>query len=146
MADVPESHTGNYLCNKLLEALQQYKVEPKVGAIISDNASNAMLASSLTKEKLSDEWGHPVVTLRCVAHIIHLIVTAGLKSSDELLTRVKKLVALIRKSHVLRDKLCNFCKANGEAFHIPPRLRSTPGGIQHSQCWNPYSRCQSPWS
>ena len=119
MVDVPESHTGNYLCNKLLEALQLYKVEPKVGAIISDNASNAMLASSLTKEKLSDEWGHPVVTLRCVAHIIHLVVTAGLKSSDELLTRVKKLVALIRKSHVLRDKLRNFCKANGEAFHIP---------------------------
>lgn len=75
-------HSGEDQFSILLPVLQDYGIVKKLGAVIADNASSnnvlcrtieAFYKSKLNKEWLADNW-----RIRCIGHIINIVVQAFL--------------------------------------------------------------------
>ena len=66
---------NNLFPDSLLKIFEGYEIKKKVGAIVSDNAPNAISGSQKAASALASETGHPVFTLRCLPHILHLNLT-----------------------------------------------------------------------
>jgi len=101
-----------------------------VSAIVSDNAPNAISGSQKAASALASETGHPVFTLRCLPHILHLVASEGLDKVTQPIVRLKNLVSHLRRSTTALAKLEKFCVANDEPFHkpktdVPTRWNST---------------------
>jgi hypothetical protein len=75
-------HSGEDQFSILLPVLQDYGIVKKLGAIIADNApSNNVLCRTIEahyKDKLSKEWLADDWRIRCIGHIINLVVQAFL--------------------------------------------------------------------
>jgi len=86
-----ESHTGEILAQKINEVLQNIGTD-KFGAIVSDHASNMVLAKKLINEK------YPyIIPIRCIAYHINLITTdiMKLEYSKHTINQVFKIILLI---------------------------------------------------
>ncbi|XP_019184812.1 PREDICTED: zinc finger BED domain-containing protein RICESLEEPER 2-like [Ipomoea nil] len=74
----------------------------KVFTITVDNASSNDVATQYLKRKLNNVSGTLLegkyIHMRCVAHIINLVVTDGLKEVNESITRVRSSVKYVRQS------------------------------------------------
>ena len=64
-----ESHTGSNIANLLKEAMNEWGLEDKVPAIVTDNAANMLLAVSLIE----------CLHVGCFAHVLNLASQAALK-------------------------------------------------------------------
>jgi Protein of unknown function (DUF 659) len=85
-----ESHTGEILAQKINEVLQNIGTN-NFGAIVSDHASNMVLAKKLINEKYSH-----IIPIRCIAHHINLITTdiMKLEYSKHTINKVFKIILL----------------------------------------------------
>lgn len=52
----------------------EYGIERKIAAIVSDNASGAVCASDMVAASLARDFQTPVAGLRCLPHILNLVV------------------------------------------------------------------------
>ncbi|XP_022162406.1 zinc finger BED domain-containing protein 1-like [Myzus persicae] len=89
--EVPESHTSDNITKNLQSVMQNWKIEHKVCAIVSDNASNMVKAiRDLDQDNL----------IRCTAHSIQLSVNTVLQNeSVKLLTnKLRAIVAHFNRS------------------------------------------------
>ena len=86
-----EPYTGEILAQKIKEVLQNIGVD-KFGAIVSDHASNMVLAKKL----INIEYPH-IIPIRCIAHHINLITTdiMKLEYSKHTINQVFKILLLI---------------------------------------------------
>jgi hypothetical protein len=75
-------HSGEDQFSILLPILQDYGIVQKLGAIIADNAStNNVLCRTIEayyKDKEGKEWLANNWRIRCIGHIINLVVQAFL--------------------------------------------------------------------
>nr|GEV76286.1 zinc finger BED domain-containing protein RICESLEEPER 2-like [Tanacetum cinerariifolium] len=79
--EFPSPHTGHVLFKMLIKVLTKFNLEDKVMSITLDNASNNTSAMDKLKLKYDPPMGGRFYHSRCVAHIINLVVQAGLKVS-----------------------------------------------------------------
>jgi hypothetical protein len=85
-------HSGEEQFKVLLPVLHDYGIVRKLGAIVGDNAStNGTLCKAIQvhwKQELDIEWNAQQMQIRCIGHIINLVVQAflfsGLVEMEEL--------------------------------------------------------------
>ncbi|XP_019154354.1 PREDICTED: zinc finger BED domain-containing protein RICESLEEPER 2-like [Ipomoea nil] len=102
LAFVPvTSHKGEYLA----KALENYLLEWGLSDVFSvtvDNASSNDTVMGFLKKKLVS-WGSSTVRakylhMRCIAHILNLVVQDGLKDCDSSVKKVREVVRYVRNS------------------------------------------------
>ncbi|CAG8523104.1 28671_t:CDS:1, partial [Gigaspora margarita] len=86
------SHTGESIANKVYSLLEEFKIETKVIALTTDNGSNMISAANFLQDKLIlNDFCH----YRCIAHILNLIVLAGLDLIEVPIKKLRKLIKTI---------------------------------------------------
>src|SRR6266498_913582 len=61
------------IANKIFNILVEFDIETKTIAMITDNGSNMVASANILKSRLNTFTHY-----RCIAHILNLVVTAGL--------------------------------------------------------------------
>ena len=102
------SHRGEYIAKGLENCLLDWGLK-QIFTVTVDNASSNDTAIGFLKKKLLS-WGSSAVKLkyvhmRCIAHILNLVVNEGLKEAGNSVKRVKEAVRYVRNSPV---RLTNF--------------------------------------
>ena len=93
--EVPGSHTGQVLCDKLMGSLLELNIERKLSSIIVDNAATNdrmidFMLLALDKNDLI--LGGQKFHVRCCAHILNLIVNDGLSVIGDLIANIHESV------------------------------------------------------
>jgi len=95
------SHKGDAIAMAIEKCLMGWKLD-RVLSLTVDNASSNDVAVGNFKKKMA-KWDASIMSghylhIRCVAHIINLVVQHGLKELDESIARVRDAVRYIRQS------------------------------------------------
>ncbi|RHZ44908.1 hypothetical protein Glove_707g102 [Diversispora epigaea] len=111
------SHTGEFLKNEIIKVIEEVGAE-KSCSIVSDHASNVVLAKNL----VSTKYPH-IFPIRCIAHHINLL------STTNIITCCKKIVTFFKQSHaggaILQQEIVeNMIKGGGLkkyviTIHVP---------------------------
>ncbi|CAG8631490.1 4121_t:CDS:2, partial [Scutellospora calospora] len=108
------SHTGKIIADKLYNLLEEFEIETKVIALTTDNSSNMISAANFLQDKLTDFCHY-----RCIAHILNLVVSAGLNLLDNSIKKLRKLIKMIRKSPKIFEDLKNIITLDDKPFLAP---------------------------
>ncbi|XP_019166614.1 PREDICTED: zinc finger BED domain-containing protein RICESLEEPER 2-like [Ipomoea nil] len=128
------SHKGEAVAKVLETCLLDWGIR-NVYSITVDNASSNDTAIGFLKKKLMS-WGTSTVKgkyihMRCIAHILNLVVQDGLKQCDSSVKRVREAVRYVRSSPVRLKKFRNLAEWNGIeqksslCLDVPTRWNST---------------------
>ena len=109
------AHTGQSIADKIYEVLVEFGLENKTVSMTTDNASNVILSARILATKFDHEFTH----YRCVAHILNIIVTAGLNAIKVPIKKLRKLIKMIRKSTKMLEELENLAKIDHQNFLRP---------------------------
>ncbi|CAH1098482.1 unnamed protein product [Psylliodes chrysocephalus] len=90
-----ERHTADNLCSFLKEMFNKWNICNKIGAVVSDNASNILAAVRV------GEWR----SIGCFAHLLNLIVRTGTVPINNQLIKVKRIVEYFKRSTQAQKKL-----------------------------------------
>ncbi|XP_031108617.1 zinc finger BED domain-containing protein RICESLEEPER 2-like [Ipomoea triloba] len=95
------SHKGEYLAKALETCLLEWGLR-NVFSVTVDNASSNDTAMGFLKKKIVS-WGTSTVKakyihMRCIAHILNLVVQDGLKECDSSVKKVREVVRYVRNS------------------------------------------------
>jgi len=124
------NHTSEYIKNELLSILKEFKIDPsKITAIVIDSASNMINAINSI---FSNNKRH----IPCMAHILAHVVPKSIENTfviQEIITKVKTIVIVIKRSVVLSDELIRLQKRDGKSDgsilkfkqDVPTRWNST---------------------
>jgi len=104
------------ISDEIILFLQQWNLEQKLLTITTDNASYTVPMVNHIKRhvlgKSSLVGGGSFFHIRCCAHIVNLIVQAGLNSLASILTCVRNVVKCIDRSPVRRKKFFDVAEKN----------------------------------
>lgn len=90
-----ERHTAENLAKLFQEKFEEWGIQNKISAIVTDNAANVVAAVRHGK------WGH----LACFAHTINLVVQNGLKEINGSLFKFRRVVEFFKRSSNALAKL-----------------------------------------
>jgi len=76
---IPYPHGGQQIMEKLREIITEFKIEKKLIALTSDNASNNIKAFKILKNWLKNYSSEEIIHFRCFAHIINLSIGGGIE-------------------------------------------------------------------
>ncbi|XP_019163062.1 PREDICTED: zinc finger BED domain-containing protein RICESLEEPER 3-like [Ipomoea nil] len=116
---------GEYIAKALESCLLEWGIK-NVFTVTVDNASSNDTATVFFKSKLLS-WGSSSVKvqymhMRCIAHILNLVVQDGLKFADESVKRVRNVVRWVRNSPARLTKFREFAELFGveakSALHL----------------------------
>ncbi|KAM3309137.1 hypothetical protein P3S67_010881 [Capsicum chacoense] len=107
------SHKGEHLAECISNCLLDWKLD-NVFTITVDNASSNNIAVSALSKKL-DMWGTNVMDgkhlyVRCMTHIINLIVLDGLKEIGPSIKKVRRMVKYVRSSPTRTRNFIKCCE------------------------------------
>ena len=110
------AHTGQAIADEIYRIITEHELQLKAMAITTDNGSNMVSGANILKAKLA-----PIIFThyRCVAHILNLIVMAGLNIIKNPIKKLRNLIKLLRKSTKLLEELENLAKADKKTFLRP---------------------------
>jgi len=127
------SHKGEDMARCIIDYLREWGLQ-KIFTVTVDNASS----NDVTVEKLSDkldDWGTNSMNgqhlhMRCMTHIVNLIVKDGLKESSISIARVRCVVRYIRQSPARLRKFQECCESENIVkkslcLDVPTRWNST---------------------
>lgn len=110
------AHTGQAIADEIYRIITEHELQLKAIAITTDNGSNMVSGANILKAKLAPNiFTH----YRCVAHILNLIVMAGLNIIKNPIKKLRNLIKLLRKSTKLLEELENLAKADKKTFLRP---------------------------
>jgi hAT family C-terminal dimerisation region/Protein of unknown function (DUF 659)/Domain of unknown function (DUF4413) len=109
------SHTGQSIANEIYKIIEEFGLQNRVISMTTDNASNMTACA----KALENKFDHTFIHYRCVAHILNLIVTAGLNVINTPIKKLRKLIKAIRKSSKLLEELENLAKLDEKKFLRP---------------------------
>ena len=118
-----ESHTSVYLRDTLLKIIDDWKLNGKVVAVVSDNAANIVKAIGPDGCKLTH--------IPCFAHSLSLVVKAAIADAAEIavtLTNCRNIVTFVHSSH---NATATLNRLRGDSSlkklqqDVPTRLNST---------------------
>ncbi|CAG8453427.1 3191_t:CDS:1 [Scutellospora calospora] len=110
------SHTGEIIADKIYNLLEEFEIETKVISLTTDNGANMISAANYLQDKLnSNNFCH----YRCIAHILNLVVLAGLNNLENPIKKLRKLIKTIRKSTKIFEDLKNIETLDKQSFLAP---------------------------
>jgi hypothetical protein len=116
------SHTGEFLKNEIIKVIEEVGAE-KFCSIVSDHASNVVLAKNL----VSTKYPH-IFPIRCIAHHINLLSSDIIKLNwaTNIITCYKKIVTFFKQSHaggaILQQEIVeNMIKGGGLKKYVITR-------------------------
>lgn len=120
VAQMTESHTGEYVSELLDQVAERWKVEHRVFAGVTDNGSNFAKGVRIN--------AHVKEELRCIIHTLQLSLEDATKEFVEfhhLCKDVQSLVCRIRNSHLLTEELLGIQveQAAGDIIGLPSSHR-----------------------
>lgn len=98
-----EKHTAIELSNFKKNIAREWKLENKISAVVTDNASNIKAAIRLTN------WRH----VPCFAHVLNIGIQNGLLQLQPVLKKIKDIVEYFKRSSSALLKLNNIQKQTG---------------------------------
>jgi len=123
---VASPHDGFTLFNALLKCLQERKLEHKVFSITLDNAkNNNNMVGSLRKNLLERHLmlgNGDLLHMRCVAHVLNLIVKERFKVIDGATDRIRDSVKYIRSSQARKQHFEEIIVQLGISYEKRPSL------------------------
>ncbi|XP_019150660.1 PREDICTED: zinc finger BED domain-containing protein RICESLEEPER 2-like [Ipomoea nil] len=135
LAFVPvTSHKGEYLAKALENCLREWGLRD-VFSVTVDNASSNDTAMVFLKKKMLS-WGSSTVRtkylhIRCIAHILNLVVQDGLKDCDSSVKKVREVVRYVRNSPARLKKFRDLAdwlsieQRSSLCLDVPTRWNST---------------------
>ena len=156
IAFVPvSSHRGEYIAKALETSLVEWGLK-NVFTVTLDNASSNDTAMSFFKKKLISWGASPArvkyLHMRCVAHILNLVVSDGLKEINVSVKRIRELVRYIRNSPARITKFREFSdligieSKCGLCIDVPTRWNSTflmlRNACQFDKTFEKYEECE----
>ncbi|XP_019161398.1 PREDICTED: zinc finger BED domain-containing protein RICESLEEPER 2-like [Ipomoea nil] len=135
LAFVPvTSHKGEYLAKTLENCLLEWGLRD-VFSVTVDNASSNDTAMVFLKKKMLS-WGSSTVRtkylhMRCIAHILNLVVQDGLKDCDSSVKKVREVVRYVRNSPARLKKFRDLAdwlsieQRSSLCLDVPTRWNST---------------------
>ncbi|XP_019183659.1 PREDICTED: zinc finger BED domain-containing protein RICESLEEPER 2-like [Ipomoea nil] len=128
------SHKGEYIAKALESCLIEWGLR-NVFTVTVDNASSNDVALGFLKRKVLS-WGSSSVKskylhMRCIAHILNLVVQDGLKQCDIAIKRVREVVRYVRSSPSRLKKFRDLVEYSGIeqktslCLDVPTRWNST---------------------
>jgi hypothetical protein len=100
VAEMTESHTGEYVSDLLDQVVEKFRLEKRVFAAVSDNGANFVKGVRINKH-VQEQW-------RCMIHTMQLSLHNAVDEFEELHSlcrEVQALVSRVRNSHILTDEL-----------------------------------------
>jgi len=115
------NHTSDYISEPIQKVINKYD-NRKFIAIITDNAANMLKA----RKSIEDIFPH-IVSLNCIAHSLHLIISDLLKcnSVSTFITKVVDIVKAVKKSQILNAHFDSIRKINlcSKTLNLPVKTR-----------------------
>src|SRR6266498_2087814 len=120
------------IANKIFNILVEFDIETKTIAMTTDNSSNIVASANILKSRLNTFTHY-----RCIAHVLNLVVAAGLGVVNLQIKKLRKLIKVIQKSTKLLGELENLAKLDKIKFFCPildckTRWNSTYKMISHA--------------
>ncbi|XP_043258578.1 E3 SUMO-protein ligase ZBED1-like [Colletes gigas] len=102
--EMEERHTAQNLADELQRTLEEWEINSKVVAIVTDNAKNMVNAISLLSE-VSDNTN--IYSVTCAAHSVQLAVNHALKEKtvQQIIDTCSKMVGHFKHSNVAKHAL-----------------------------------------
>ncbi|KAL5724555.1 hypothetical protein ACHQM5_007798 [Ranunculus cassubicifolius] len=112
---LPSPHTGQAISDAFYFNLVSWGISDKVGTLTLDNASNNDSAVAQLKNSL---FGHHTLSrdlfqVRCNAHVLNLLVKAGLKHVKNSILNIRESVLHVRSSQGKMEKFHDNCRTLG---------------------------------
>ncbi|GJT62330.1 zinc finger BED domain-containing protein RICESLEEPER 2-like protein [Tanacetum coccineum] len=120
--EFPSPHTGTNLKYMLEKVFVMYGLKEKIMSITLDNASNNTSAMDKLKLKYNPPMGGRFYHSRCVAHIINLVVQAGLKVPiiNQMKESFKQMLKDVFKSgDKIRKRYIRICRDADKPCYSP---------------------------
>ncbi|KAB2035951.1 hypothetical protein ES319_D04G188800v1 [Gossypium barbadense] len=112
-------YDGLNIADELVLCLSQWGIDKKIFSITLDNASyNDVMVSCLKNHFRANRailCDGAFFQVRCCAHILNLIVKAGLKLADDVVGKIRNGIRYIRKSGIRRKR---FYDVADKSFHL----------------------------
>jgi hypothetical protein len=120
-------HTQNMIYDWLIFAIKEWEIEKRVVSITSDTASNGAAAIAQLSRDLKKSTGVDILHVRCVAHIINLVVQAGLEEISSVLAELRVMATILKNSPKQWEILQSFAlvKLKKMKLDSPTRWGST---------------------
>lgn len=87
--NVVEDHTGDKISNVLTQIVEDWGINNKIHAVVTDNAPN------MVKAVRTKMWKH----IPCYAHSLNLVVKDSMKSDQSLMLVIEKCSAVVSFFH-----------------------------------------------
>uniref|UniRef100_A0A803MDM2 BED-type domain-containing protein n=1 Tax=Chenopodium quinoa TaxID=63459 RepID=A0A803MDM2_CHEQI len=113
-----DGHKGKEIGKVVETCILEWGIEEKISCVTVDNASSNDVAISHLRKKLSDKLvlGGEFFHMRCVAHVLNLIVRDGLSKVKNTISSICGAVRYVRSSPA-RAKLFNECAKRVKVLH-----------------------------
>lgn len=134
------NHTSKYIKTELLSVLQNFEIDlTEITAIVTDSASNMINAiNSIFQNAIGNDYRdfHKKRHISCMAHFLAHVAPKSIENTfsvQNILTKVKAIVTVVRRSVVLTDELIRVQKRDGKSNgsilkfkqDVPTRWNST---------------------
>jgi hypothetical protein len=116
---IPYPHGGQQIMEKLREIITEFKIEKKLIALTSDNASNNIKAFKILKNWLKNYSSEEIIHFRCFAHIINLSIRGGIEVFKKDLENLKSLLSFIKSSVKKTELLAKTCETLKIHYYKP---------------------------
>ncbi|KAF3637652.1 hypothetical protein FXO38_23636 [Capsicum annuum] len=128
------SHQGNHLVECISNCFLDWNVD-NVFSVTVDNASSNNITVSALSKKL-DMWGTNIMDgkhlyVRCIAHILNLIMQDGLNEIGPSIKQVRQMVKYVRSSPAITKNFKKYCEMQKIKYSkmlsvdVPTRWNST---------------------
>ncbi|VVA41406.1 Hypothetical predicted protein [Prunus dulcis] len=106
-------HTGSSIFHAMMNVFKEYNITHKIFSITFDNASNNSSAIEQFKHVLHPPYGGKFFHMRCVCHIINLMVQDGLKVIQTQLQLIRDAIGYISSSSSRQQDFAHLCMSHG---------------------------------
>jgi len=105
---------GQAIANEIFNILVEFDIETKTIVMTTDNGSNMVAGANILKSRLNT-----FTYYRCIAHVLNLVVAAGLGVVNLQIKKLRKLIKVIQKLTKLLGELENLAKLDKIKFLRP---------------------------
>ncbi|KAK8333601.1 hypothetical protein V6Z12_A10G212600 [Gossypium hirsutum] len=139
-------YDGLNIADELVLCLSQWGIDKKIFSITLDNASyNDVLVSCLKNHFRANQailCDSAFFQVRCCAHILNLIVKAGLELSDDVVGKIRNGIKYTKKSGICRKRFYNVAN---KSFHLNVTKKLRQDMCQRDKYYQIFSLSNEEW-
>lgn len=110
---IEHSHIATTIHAPIMQTIHEYHTHDKFFSITLDNASNNNVVAKLLKLHLHPILDEKLFHIRCVCHIMNIIIQDGLKVIESYIGKVRDAIKYILSSRARKQEFKSLCSAYG---------------------------------